>query len=88
VYVTSFFNEKTLKFEALNGNIIVSCDGTKVAVAATNNTTKLKDTNWFNETVYVDADNNICSKKGEEDFFTENTPGVTAVPRRVWPSGK
>lgn len=87
VYVTSLFNEKTLKFESLNGNIIVSCDGTNVAVAATNNTTKLKDSTWFNEIVYVDSKNNICSGKGEEDFFTENTPNVVSKPRRVWPTG-
>jgi hypothetical protein len=86
IYVTSLFNEKTLEFESLNGNIIVSCDGTNVAVAATNNTTKLKDTEWFNETVYVDSEGNICSGAKKEDFFTKDTPGVTAVPRRVWPS--
>ncbi len=84
VYVTSVFNEKTLKFEALNGNIIVSSNGTDVAVSATNNTTKLKDSEWFNETVYIDSNNNICSGKGEEDFYTKDTEGVTAVPRRVW----
>lgn len=85
VYVTSLFNEKTLKFESLNGNIIVSCNGENVAVSATNNNTKLKDSAWFNEIVYVDSKGNICSGKGEEDFFTESTPGVTAKPRRVWP---
>jgi beta-lactamase superfamily II metal-dependent hydrolase len=87
VYATSLFNEKTLKFESFNGNIIVSCNGTNVAVSATNNTTKLKDSDWFNETVYVDFEGNICSGKGKEDFFTADTPGVTAVPRRVWPTG-
>ena len=86
VYATSVFNEKTLKFESLNGNIIVSCNGSEVAVSASNNTTKLKDSTWFNETVYVDSNNNICSGKGKEDFFTASSPGVTAVPRRVWPS--
>ena len=86
LYVTSVFNEKTLEFESLNGTIIVSCNGENVAVAATNNTIKLKDSEWFNEIVYVDENDNITSGKGKEDFFTENTPGVTAKPRRVWPS--
>ena len=86
VYVTSVFNEKTLEFEALNGNIIISSNGTDVAVSATNNTTKLKDTSWFNETVYIDDKGNICSGKGEEDFYTAETKGATAVPRRVWPN--
>lgn len=83
VYVTTLFNEKTDKFESMNGDIIVSCDGTNVAISASNNLTKLKDTEWFNQTVYVDSENNIADKNG---FFTENTPGVKAVPRRVWPS--
>lgn len=86
IYVTTVFDEKTLTYKPLNGTITVSCNGSGVAVSATNNVTKLKDTEWFNETVYVDSNNNICSGKGEEDFFTINTEGVTAVPRRVWPS--
>ena len=86
VYATSVFNEKTLEFESLNGNIIISSNGNEVAVSATNNITKLKDTNWFNEIVYIDSDNNICSGKGKEDFFNENSANVKAVPRRVWPN--
>lgn len=84
VYVTSYFDEVSLEFKPLNGNITISCNGTDVAVAATNNTTKLKDTEWFNQTVYVDSNNNICSGKGKEDFYTSSTKGATAVPRRVW----
>lgn len=86
VYVTSYFDEKSLEMRPLNGNIIVSTNGSSVAVAASNNTTKLKDTAWFNEEVYVNSSDNICSGKGEEDFFTENSPGVKKVPRRTWPS--
>lgn len=86
LYVTSMFNEKTLNFEPLNGTIIVSCNGEKVGLTATNNTTKLKDSTWFNEIVYVDSNNNICSGKGKEDFFTENSKNVIAVPRRIWPN--
>ena len=86
IYVTSVFNEKTLEFESLNGNIIISSNKIAVGVSATNNITKLKDSAWFNETVYVDSNGNITSGKGKEDFFTSATPGVTAVKRRVWPS--
>lgn len=86
VFVTTYFDEKELKFKPLNGNIVISCSGTAIGIFATNNTTKLKDSTWFNETVYVDSNNNICSGKGKKDFFTENTDGVSAVPRRIWPS--
>ena len=86
IYVTTVFNEKTLEFESLNGNIIISSNGEAVGVSATNNITKLKDSAWFNETVYVDSDGNICSGKGKEDFFTSTTAGVTAVKRRIWPN--
>ena len=84
VYVTSYFDESSLEFKPLNGSITISCNGTDVAVATTNNTTKLKDTEWFNQTVFIDSNNNICSGKGKEDFYTSSTEGVTAVPRRVW----
>lgn len=86
VYATSYFDEKELTFKPLNGNIIISYNGSDIAVAATNNTTKLKDTSWFNETVYVDDKGNICSGAKKEDFFTSETKGVKAVPRRVWPT--
>lgn len=86
VYVTSIFNEETLDSEKMNGDIIVSSNGTNIGLKASNNLTKLKDTDWFNETIYVDSDNNICSGKGKEDFFTTTTSGVVAVKRRVWPS--
>lgn len=86
VYVTSYYDEKELTFKSLNGNIVVSCDGSSVAVAASNNLTKLKDSAWFNETVYIDASGKICSDKGKKDFFTADTPGTHAVPRRIWPS--
>jgi competence protein ComEC len=89
VYVTSMFNEKTLEFESLNGNIIVSSNGTKVGIEATNNLIKLKDSAWFNEIVYVVYNGtvgNITSGKGKEDFFTASTPNAVGVPRRVWPT--
>ena len=83
VYVTTLYNEKTGKFESMNGDIIISCNGAGIGISASNNLTKLKDTEWFNEIVYVDSNKNISDKNG---FFTESTPGVTAVPRRVWPT--
>lgn len=86
LYVTTLFNEKTLEFESFNGDMIVSCDGINVGFAASKTTCKLKDSEWFNEIVYVDENNNIVSRKGEDDFFTEDTPGVKAVKRRIWPS--
>ena len=91
VYVTSMFNETTKEFESLNGNIIISSNGSNIGVSATNNITKLKDSAWFNEIVYVvynGAVGNICSGKGKEDFFTASTPHAVALPRRVWPTVK
>ncbi len=86
VYVTTLFNENTKTFESMNGDIIVSCNGKEVGLAASNNLTKLKDTNWFNQTIYVDEKGNICSGKGKENFFTEDSTGVKSVPRRIWPA--
>ncbi len=86
IYVTSYYDEVELTRKSLNGNIIVSSDGKNVAVSASNNVTKLKDTEWFNETVYVDSSNYICSRKGKSDYFTADSDGVIAVPRRTWPS--
>lgn len=88
VYVTSMFNEQTLEFESMNGNIIISA-GMKeslvdIGVWASNNLIKLKDTDWFNATVYV-VDGKITSGKSKKDFFTAATPGAVAVTRRVWP---
>ena len=76
----------TLENKSMNGNIIISSDGKTVGVSATNNITKLKDTDWFNQTVYVDSDGKYCSGAGKKDYFTSATSGVKGVPRRVWPS--
>lgn len=90
VYVTSMYDEETDSFMSMNGNIIISCgmvdemleDGTskksyKLGIAATNNTTKLKDTTWFSHTVYVDSNDKIVDK---------STPKAKAVPCRTLPS--
>lgn len=86
VYVTSYYDEEELKMKPLNGNIIVSSNGSEVAVSASNNTTKLKDSEWFNETIYVVNDVYVSSGKGKTDFYTKDTPYSKAVPRRIWPS--
>lgn len=76
VYITSMWNEETEKFESMNGNICVSSNGTDVAIYATNNLTKLKDTLWITHTVYVDNNDKIV-KKG--------TAGAKEVPCRTIP---
>ena len=90
VYVTTVFNEQTLEEESMNGNIVISSNGTLVGVSASNNITKLKDTTWFNQTIYVVYDSKgnplISSGTGKKDFFTADTPNAVAVPRRVWPT--
>lgn len=87
VFVTTVFNEKTKNFESLNGTIIVSSNGQEIAINASNNLTKLKDSDWFNEKIYVDENNNICSGKGKDDFYTIDSPNVREVVRRIWSSG-
>ena len=48
VYVTSLCNDyENGEYTSMNGNIIVSGNGNDVAVACSNNTTLLKDTEWF-----------------------------------------
>ena len=76
VYATSLYSDEGEK--PLNGNIVVSSNGTDVAVACTNNTTKLKDSEWFNSTVYVNADGKIPEKDDNDDE-------VKPVKWRTWP---
>ncbi len=85
VYITTLFNETTLTNESMNGNIIVSCDGQTIGLKASNNLTKLKDTTWFNETIYVVGDNH-CSGAKKEDFYTAATANALPVVRRTWPN--
>lgn len=96
VYVTSYedYDESrkagTHIFKSLNGNICISCNGTDVGVNASNNTIKLKDTDWFNEEIYViktnKGVNTICSAKAKSDYYDENTEGVEIIKRRIWPT--
>lgn len=83
VYVTTVLNEKTNEYESLNGNITIQSNGVDLTLSCSNNDTILKDSSWFNETIYV-KDNLISSGKGKKDFYTATTPGVEAKPRRVW----
>lgn len=75
IYVTSLYSSEGEK--PLNGNVVVSSNGDEVAVACTNNTTKLKDSEWFNSTVYVDQKDKIVTKDSE---------GAKAKPWRTWPN--
>ena len=86
VYVTTMYDINTKTYGSLNGNIIISSNGEHVGVSATNNITKLKDSVWFNTTIYANSSDLYCSGKGKTDFFTSATPGVTPRPQRVWPS--
>ena len=86
VYVTSVYDEKELTRKSMNGDIIISSNGKTIGVSATNNIIKLKDTTWFNETVYIDSNGKYCSGTGKKDYFTAATSGTKGVPRRVWPS--
>ena len=46
---------KTSGFQAMNGNIVVSCDNSGVGLWASNNLTKLKDSEWFNTKITIDG---------------------------------
>ena len=76
VYITSMWNEETEKFESMNGNVVVSCDGTNIGLSASNNLIKLKDTEWFSHNVYVNDKDKIVSK---------DTEGAKTVPCRTMP---
>lgn len=102
VYVTSMIEyiDNEWKFTSMNGNIIVSFNGTKVGLNASNNLIRLKDTEWFNEKIYavktsekdtwnragdkIDIYKN-CDRKDTTNFYTSETAGAVLVSRRVWP---
>ncbi|MDE6013418.1 MAG: hypothetical protein K2G50_00580, partial [Anaeroplasmataceae bacterium] len=85
VYVTTLYVENTNQNVSMNGNIVVSCNGSAIGLKASNNLTKLKDTAWFNETIYVVGENH-CSGLKKTDFYNENTEGAVPVVRRTWPT--
>ena len=96
VYVTSMLDTNASReaneqvFKSLNGNIIVSCDGGQIGLAASNNLTKLKDSDWFNELIAVKVDdknrNTICSGVKKKDYYISSDEGIIMVPRRTWPT--
>lgn len=45
----------TSGYKAMNGNIIVSCNGSSIGLWASNNLIKLKDSEWFNSTLTLDG---------------------------------
>lgn len=47
IYVTSIISSSDKGFEDLNGNIVVTSDGTTVSVNCSNNNTRLCDTEWY-----------------------------------------
>ena len=92
VYVTSMLNDaETISqgkyvFESMNGNICVSSNGDYVAIYASNNLTKLKDTTWFNEEVYVVLDKNVYKvASGSYNYYSSTTEGAVKRVRRTWP---
>lgn len=86
VYITSLFNQESGSFESMNGNVIVSTDGTSVGLKATNNLTRLKDTAWFNEKIYLVDGKVAKGSKGSKDFYKSTDENVVEKPRRTWPS--
>ena len=86
VYVTTMYDEKNKTNVSMNGNIVVSSNGTYIGISASKNLTKLKDTTWFNEEVYVNSKGNNVSGAKKTDFFNADTEGVTLRKRRTWPS--
>lgn len=93
VYVTSAIDEvkssqnNKLTYGSLNGNIIISSNGVNIGVNATNNTIKLKDSDWFNGTCYVDNSNRLYPKDGKSsNYYNSSDSGVKAVTRRTWPN--
>jgi beta-lactamase superfamily II metal-dependent hydrolase len=92
VYVTSMIDNDASKAagqlvnKPMNGTITVSSDGNAVSVSATNNTTILKETDWFKKTIYVDSEGKYCSGVGKVDYYTSSTSGVSSRAQRTWPS--
>lgn len=76
VYVTTMWNEQTEKFEAMNGNIIISSNGSDIGLSCSNNTIKLKDSDWFSHKVYVDEKGALIDK---------NSSNAKEVPCRTMP---
>ena len=96
VYVTSVLDTKESRkqekqiYKSLNGNIIVSCNGANTSVSCSNNNTILKDSEWFNEKIYVVVSEKgikqICSGTKKTDYYTATDENVVLIKtRRKWP---
>lgn len=92
IFVTSRFDEKDLKYKSMNGNIIVSFKDDDVKVICSDNDAILKDSEWFNQKVYVVSvmNNGITVKniasgnRGSTDYFDVDSEGSFEVVRRSW----
>ena len=101
VYVTTVLDEidGSWTHTAMNGNVIVSEGINGIGIKASNNLTKLKDSDWFNKEIYAvesftynDTENGDsfkvyknCSKTGTTEFFTKDTPNAVLIKQRYWP---
>ncbi len=74
IYVPSYYDYTAKKQKSLNGNIIFKTLGNETSVICSNEQVPLKDTTWFNSTLY--ALNGTISSQG--------TNGATEVPWRTW----
>lgn len=83
VYVTSLYDEENDKGVSMNGDIIVSSNGKTIGLKTSNNLTILKDTEWFNEDIYL-VNGNVNPKSG--DYYKEGDTNAVKVKRRTWPS--
>lgn len=96
VFVTSAIDSVESKkqgkhvYKSLNGTITISCNGTQIGISATNNIIKLKDSDWFNEKIYVIESEKgiqqIASGNKKSDYFNESDENVKLITRRVWPT--
>ncbi len=102
VYVTTVLENKngTWTHAPMNGNVIISEGSDKIGIKASNNLTKLKDSEWFNRKIYAvesftytDKENGDsfkvyknCDKTGTTDFYTKDTPNAVLIKQRSWPA--
>lgn len=102
VYVTTVLENKdgSWTHTAMNGNVIISTNSSNVGIKASNNLTKLKDSEWFNRKIYAvesfiykDEENGDsfkvyknCDETKTTDFYTKDTPNAVLINQRYWPS--
>lgn len=84
VYITSLYDKENDKAVSMNGNVIVSSNGTDVGLFASNNLIRLKDTDWFNADIYVVNGKVKPSNSGE--YYKDGDPGVSKIKQRTWPT--